>query len=95
MNEVIESYLKSKCEFEKIKAKINLDIYKLLKNDFIRLFKEKDGAIDFLRGITAAENLISITISMIISGARVNRKGRTFDEIFCFTPIKNTRLIKI
>lgn len=89
MDEAIETYLKFKCE--KVKEETGIDIFKLLINDFISLFKERD----LMWAISGAENLINVAGTMIKSGAKINRRGRRFEESFCFTSPKNTRVIKI
>ena len=89
MNESIKIYFENKCR--PIKEEFGFDIFKNIESYLDKLIQQ-NGLFSVCIRI---ENSIRIAYDMIKYGARVNKKGRTFDEIFCFTPIKNTRLIKI
>jgi hypothetical protein len=89
MNESIKIYFENKCR--PIKEEFGFDIFKNIELYLDKLIQQ-NGLFSVCIRI---ENSIRIAYDMIKYGARVNKKGRTFDEIFCITPIKNTRIIKI
>ena len=89
MDESIKIYFENKCK--SIKEEFGFDIFKNIESYLDKLIQQNGLFSVFLR----IEDSIRMAYDMIKYGGKVNKRGKTFDEIFYFVPVTNTRFIKI
>ncbi len=89
MDESVKIYFENKCK--PIKEEFGFDIFKNIESSLDKLIQQNGLFSVFLR----IEDSIRIAYDMITYGAKINKRGKTFDEIFYFVPVTNTRFIKI
>ena len=89
MDESVKIYFENKCKL--IKEEFGFDIFKNIESYLDKLIQQNGLFSVFLR----IEDSIRMAYDMIKYGGKVNKRGKTIDEICYFVPDTNTRFIKI
>jgi hypothetical protein len=89
MDESIKMYFENKCK--PIKEEFGFDIFKNIESSLDKLI-EQNGLVSVFLSI---ETSIQIAYDMIKYGAKINKKGKTIEEIFFPPNKKNKRTVKI
>lgn len=88
MDETIKIYFENKCR--PIKEEFGFDIFKNIEPSLDKLIQQ-NGLISVFLSI---ETSIQMAYDMIKYGAKINKNGKTMEEIFFFNK-KNKRIVKI
>ena len=89
MDESIKIYFENKCK--PIKEEFGFDIFKNIESSLDKLI-EQNGLFNVFLSI---ETSIQIAYDMIKRGAKINKKGKTIEEIFFPRNKKSKRAVKI
>lgn len=88
MDETIKIYFENKCK--PIKEEFGFDIFKNIESSLNKLIQQNGLFSVFL----SIETSIQMAYDMIKYGAKINKNGKTMEEIFFFNK-KNKRIVKI
>lgn len=88
MDETIKIYFENKCK--PIKEEFGFDIFKNIESSLNKLIQQNGLFSVFL----SIETSIQMAYDMIKYGAKINKSGKTMEEIFFFNK-KNKRIVKI
>lgn len=88
MDEAIKIYFENKCK--PIKEEFGFDIFKNIESSLDKLIQQNGLFSVFL----SIETSIQMAYDMIKYGAKINKNGKTMEEIFFFNK-KNKRIVKI
>lgn len=88
MDETIKIYFENKCK--PIKEEFGFDIFKNIESSLDKLIQQNGLFSVFL----SIETSIQMAYDMIKYGAKINKSGKTMEEIFFFNK-KNKRIVKI
>ena len=88
MDETIKIYFENKCK--PIKEEFGFDIFKNIESSLNKLIQQNGLFSVFL----SIEPSIQMAYDMIKYGAKINKSGKTMEEIFFFNK-KNKRIVKI
>lgn len=88
MDEAIKIYFENKCK--PIKEEFGFDIFKNIESSLDKLIQQNGLFSVFL----SIETSIKMAYDMIKLGAKINKNGKTMEEIFFFNK-KNKRIVKI
>lgn len=88
MDETIKIYFENKCK--PIKEEFGFDIFKNIESSLDKLIQQNGLFSVFL----SIETSIKMAYDMIKLGAKINKNGKTMEEIFFFNK-KNKRIVKI
>lgn len=88
MDEAIKIYFENKCK--PIKEEFGFDIFKNIESSLNKLIQQNGLFSVFL----SIETSIQMAYDMIKYGAKINKSGKTMEEIFFFNK-KNKRIVKI
>lgn len=88
MDEAIKIYFENKCK--PIKEEFGFDIFKNIESSLDKLIQQNGLFSVFL----SIETSIKMAYDMIKHGAKINKNGKTMEEIFFFNK-KNKRIVKI
>jgi len=89
MDESIKMYFENKCK--PIKEEFGFDIFKNIESSLDKLI-EQNGLFSVFLSI---ETSIQMAYDMIKYGAKINKNGKTMEEIFFPSNKKNKRTVKI